>query len=75
MVLRPIDTAQFPFSKPSLPGKEVKYIKDAVRLGQLVGDETYTHKWNEKICDLAICVNWRNPGEASPLGAAICSGA
>ncbi|MEM6902898.1 MAG: dTDP-4-amino-4,6-dideoxygalactose transaminase [Pseudomonadota bacterium] len=33
-----------PFNKPSLIGNEIKYIRDAVRLGQLAGDGTYTKK-------------------------------
>lgn len=42
-----------PFNKPSLIGNEIKYIRDAVRLGQLAGDGAYTEKCQEKICQLA----------------------
>lgn len=31
-----------PFNKPSLVGNEIKYIRDAVKRGQLAGDGTYT---------------------------------
>lgn len=41
-----------PFNKPSLVGNEIKYIRDAVRRGQLAGDGTYTRKCNEIICAL-----------------------
>ncbi len=41
-----------PFNKPSLVGNEIKYIRDAVRLGQLAGDGMYTKNCHEKICDL-----------------------
>lgn len=42
-----------PFNKPSLIGNEIKYIRDAVRRGQLAGDGAYTDKCQEKICELA----------------------
>lgn len=38
-----------PFNKPSLIGNEIKYIRDAVRRGQLAGDGTYTRWCNERI--------------------------
>ncbi|MEM9360827.1 MAG: dTDP-4-amino-4,6-dideoxygalactose transaminase, partial [Pseudomonadota bacterium] len=37
-----------PFNKPSLVGNEIKYIRDAVRRGQLSGDGSYT----ERCCNL-----------------------
>lgn len=37
-----------PFNKPSLVGNEIKYIRDAVRRGQLAGDGSYT----ERCCKL-----------------------
>jgi dTDP-4-amino-4,6-dideoxygalactose transaminase len=37
-----------PFNKPSLVGNEIKYVRDAVRRGQLAGDGTYT----ELCCNL-----------------------
>lgn len=37
-----------PFNKPSLVGNEIKYVRDAVRRGQLAGDGTYT----ERCCKL-----------------------
>ncbi len=37
-----------PFNKPSLVGNEIKYVRDAVRRGQLAGDGTYT----ERCCNL-----------------------
>lgn len=33
---------EVPFNKPSLVGNEIKYIRDAVRRGQLAGDGSYT---------------------------------
>ncbi len=42
-----------PFNKPSLLGNEIKYIRDAVRLGQLAGDGVYTSKCQDEICKLA----------------------
>ncbi|WP_425404937.1 dTDP-4-amino-4,6-dideoxygalactose transaminase [Hwanghaeella sp.] len=42
-----------PFNKPSLIGNEIKYIRDAVRLGQLAGDGGYTKKCQETINRLA----------------------
>lgn len=42
-----------PFNKPSIIGNEIKYIRDAVRLGQLAGDGTYTAKCQDVICALA----------------------
>ncbi|WP_299609897.1 dTDP-4-amino-4,6-dideoxygalactose transaminase [uncultured Tateyamaria sp.] len=41
-----------PFNRPSLIGNEIKYIRDAVRLGQLAGDGTYTGKCQDVICTL-----------------------
>lgn len=38
-----------PFNRPSLIGNEVKYIRDAIRRGQLSGDGYYTKKCNELI--------------------------
>ncbi len=37
-----------PFNRPSLVGNEIKYIRDAVRMGQLAGDGAYT----ERCCNL-----------------------
>ena len=39
MMMHEIDV---PFNKPSLVGNEIKYVRDAVRRGQLAGDGTYT---------------------------------
>lgn len=41
-----------PFNRPSLVGNEIKYIRDAVRRGQLAGDGLYTHSCSELICRL-----------------------
>ena len=41
-----------PFNKPSLLGGEVKYLRDAVRRGQLSGDGHYTKLCNAKIAEL-----------------------
>ena len=41
-----------PFNKPSLVGDEIKYIRDAVRLGQLAGDGTYTERCQKQISKL-----------------------
>ena len=38
---------KIPFNKPSLVGNEIKYIRDAVRRGQLAGDGTYTRRCSE----------------------------
>ena len=35
---------KIPFNKPSLVGNEIKYIRDAVRRGQLAGDGVYTRQ-------------------------------
>lgn len=42
----PVDTLRpsVPFNKPSLVGNEIKYIRDAVRRGQLAGDGSYTER-------------------------------
>lgn len=37
-----MELANVPFNKPSLVGNEIKYVRDAVRRGQLAGDGTYT---------------------------------
>ena len=39
--------ALVPFNKPSLVGNEIKYIRDAVRRGQLAGDGSYTNRCSE----------------------------
>ncbi len=36
--------SKVPFNKPSLVGNEIKYVRDAVRRGQLAGDGTYTER-------------------------------
>ncbi|MEM7721509.1 MAG: dTDP-4-amino-4,6-dideoxygalactose transaminase [Pseudomonadota bacterium] len=41
-----------PFNKPSLIGNEIKYIRDAVRRGQLAGDGHYTHACCNLLSDL-----------------------
>lgn len=40
--------SKVPFNKPSLVGNEIKYVRDAVRRGQLAGDGTYT----ERCCNM-----------------------
>ncbi|MGJ8590039.1 MAG: dTDP-4-amino-4,6-dideoxygalactose transaminase [Yoonia sp.] len=42
---------QIPFNKPSLIGNEIKYIRDAVRLGQLAGDGAYTKECEALLCE------------------------
>lgn len=42
-------TAAIPFNAPSLVGKELEYIADAVRRGQLAGDGHYTRLCNDAI--------------------------
>lgn len=42
-----------PFNRPSLVGNEIKYIRDAVRRGQLAGDGLYTRNCSELIGRLA----------------------
>lgn len=49
--------SKIPFNKPSLIGNEIKYIRDAVRLGQLAGDGTYTEKCQEVIRGLTGAPN------------------
>lgn len=46
------DKPYVPFNQPSLIGNEIKYIRDAVRLGQLAGDGTYTQRCQDAICRL-----------------------
>lgn len=41
-----------PFNKPSLVGNEIKYIRDAVRRGQLAGDGVYTRLCSARIREL-----------------------
>ncbi len=41
-----------PFNKPSIVGNEVRYIRDAVRRGQLAGDGVYTAKCSELLSDM-----------------------
>ena len=35
---------QIPFNRPSLIGNEVRYLREAIRLGQLAGDGTFTRR-------------------------------
>lgn len=42
-----------PFNRPSIIGNEIRYIRDAIRRGQLAGDGHYTKKCNEIIRTLA----------------------
>lgn len=39
-------TTPIPFNRPSLVGKEIEYIHDAIKRGQLSGDGYYTKKCN-----------------------------
>lgn len=41
-----------PFNRPSLVGNEVKYLRDAIRRGQLAGDGHYTRQCSARICEL-----------------------
>ena len=41
-----------PFNKPSIVGNEIRFIRDAVRRGQLAGDGYYTQRCNEIIENL-----------------------
>lgn len=43
---------KIPFNRPSLLGNELRYIENAVQLGQLAGDGYYTKKCQEQICDV-----------------------
>lgn len=43
-----VNEIDVPFNKPSLVGNEIKYVRDAVRRGQLAGDGAYT----SRCCDL-----------------------
>ena len=36
--------AHIPFNRPSLIGNEVRYLREAIRLGQLAGDGTFTRR-------------------------------
>ncbi|OVE77042.1 dTDP-4-amino-4,6-dideoxygalactose transaminase [bacterium F11] len=40
---------KIPFNKPSLVGKEIPYILDAIKKGQLAGDGFYTHRCSDLI--------------------------
>lgn len=41
--------AVIPFNRPTLIGKEVSYLREAIRRGQLSGDGYFTKKCNERI--------------------------
>lgn len=41
-----------PFNKPSLVGRELDLIHDAIRRGQLSGDGTFTKQCSDLICEL-----------------------
>ncbi len=41
-----------PFNKPSLVGRELDLIQDAVQRGQLSGDGEFTKRCNALICEL-----------------------
>lgn len=41
---------KIPFNRPTLVGREISYIRDSIRRGQLSGDGHYTKKCNEIIC-------------------------
>ena len=43
---------RIPFNKPSLVGNEIKYIRDAVRRGQLAGDGAYTKNCTDLLREL-----------------------
>ncbi len=44
-----------PFNAPSLVGNEIKYLRDAIRRGQLSGDGHYTRSCNKALAELTNC--------------------
>jgi dTDP-4-amino-4,6-dideoxygalactose transaminase len=47
-----MSTVEIPFNRPSLVGREIEYLRDAVRRGQLAGDGHFTRRCSELICGL-----------------------
>ena len=41
-----------PFNKPSIVGREIEYIKDAINLGKISGDGKYTKLCSERLTSL-----------------------
>ena len=41
-----------PFNRPSLVGREISYLEDAIHRGQLSGDGYYTKKCNDVLTRL-----------------------
>ena len=46
---------KIPFNKPSLVGRELHHIKEAVEIGQLAGDGTFTKKCQANLADMIGC--------------------
>ena len=46
-------TSFIPFNRPSIIGNEVKYIRDAIRRGQLSGDGHYTRQCNAALEEMS----------------------
>src|SRR6056297_1579238 len=44
--------SDIPFNRPSLIGKEIIYIREAIRLGRLSGDGHFTMKCNARIAEM-----------------------
>lgn len=40
---------KIPFNRPSTQGREIQYIRDAIRRGHLSGDGYYTHRCHERL--------------------------
>lgn len=53
LVDAPDDLGPVPFNKPALVGREIEYIHDAIRRGQLSGDGTYTRLCHDAIRQMA----------------------
>ena len=43
--------SNIPFNRPALVGKEITYLREAVRRGQLAGDGHFTHLCNQKVVE------------------------
>lgn len=43
---------KIPFNKPSLVGREIEYLQEAIRLGQLSGDGHFTKACNQRIANI-----------------------
>jgi dTDP-4-amino-4,6-dideoxygalactose transaminase len=45
----PAPTGAIPFNRSSAQGAELDYIAEAMRIGQVAGDQTFSHKCQELV--------------------------